>query len=56
MVQFQTALAKFVSRHFIYVSAYDRRVWVTKELVVELEQLPDEDDVEDDELEGDQRG
>lgn len=54
MVQFETALSKFVGRYFSYVSAYDRHVWITEELVVEMEQLPDEDgELEDDELEED---
>ena len=58
MVQFETALAKFVTRHFNYVSAYGRHVWITEEVVVEMEQLPDEDDgelEEDEEPQDDQQ-
>lgn len=52
MVQFETALKRYVGRYFSYVSAYDRRAWITEKLVAELEKLPDEDDEpEDDELE-----
>jgi hypothetical protein len=52
MVQFETVLKRYVGRYFTYVAAYDRRVWITKELIAELEKLPDEvDEPEDDELE-----
>jgi hypothetical protein len=44
MVQFETALQKFSSRYQAYVRAYDRRTWIIKELLAELEQLPEEDD------------
>jgi hypothetical protein len=46
MVQFETALEKFVNRHYLYVRTYDRQMWITNELVAELKQLPDDDDEE----------
>jgi hypothetical protein len=44
MVQFETALMKFASRYHEYVPAHDKRAWITKELVAELEKLPEEED------------
>ncbi len=47
MVQFESALDSFKKRYRTYVYALEGRKWITKELLVELEELENEDEYED---------
>jgi hypothetical protein len=47
MVQFQTAIQNFAQRYRSYAQGYGPETWITKELVAELEQLPEPHDDED---------
>jgi hypothetical protein len=49
MAQFRIALQKFAERYQGYVYALGKTTWITKELVTELEQIPEDDDEQEDE-------